>query len=207
MEQRLTETQLQQVVAEVQQLSLRRDAELDATQVREILQELNLPPEFLEDAMIQLHRREALKVQQRRNRWIGGGVAIAITLILFGATLFTQKQQQTLSNVMAQRDRITLARDNGGNLSTVPRQTNGEVFYRVTLSNAPVGEKLSLACKWIDPSGQIVHQNSYQTKEINSPIWNTACRHNIGSAAPIGTWKVQAFVGERLLSDAPFDVK
>jgi hypothetical protein len=84
MEQRLTETQLQQVVAEVQQLSLRRDPELDATQVREILQELNLPPEFLEDAMIQLHRREALKVQQRRNRWIGGGVAIAIALILFG---------------------------------------------------------------------------------------------------------------------------
>jgi hypothetical protein len=127
MEQRLTETQLQQVVAEVQQLSLRRDPEIDATQVREILQELNLPPEFLEDAMIQLHRREALKVQQRRNRWIGGGVAISIALILFGGTLFTQKQQQTLSNVTAQRDRITLAQDDGGNLSTVSRQTNGEV--------------------------------------------------------------------------------
>ena len=64
MEPRLTENQLQQVVAEVQQLAIRRESELDATQVREILQELNLPPEFLEDAMIQLQRREALKLQQ-----------------------------------------------------------------------------------------------------------------------------------------------
>jgi len=207
METRLTQTQLQQVVAEVQQLSLQRESELDATQVREILQELNLPPELLEDAMIQLHRREALKVQQWRNRWIGGGIAVALVLITIGGTLFNQQQQQTLGNVMAQRDRITLAQDDGGNLNTVSSQANGEVFYRVTLSNAPVGEKLALSCKWSNPNGQIVRENRYQTKEINSPVWNTACRHNIGSAAPIGTWKVQAFVGDRLLSDATFDVK
>jgi hypothetical protein len=206
MEQRLTETQLQQVVAEVQQLSLRHDAELDTAQVREILQELNLPPEFLEDAMVQLHRREALKVQQRRNRWIGGGVVVAIALLLIGMTVVTQKQQQMLSNVTVQRDRITLAQDDGGNLGTISRQANNEVFYRVTLNNAPVGEKLALSCRWSDPRGQIVHQNRYQTKEITAPVWNTVCRHNIGAAAPIGTWKVQAFVEDRFLSDATFDV-
>jgi hypothetical protein len=207
MEQRLTETQLQQVVAEVQQLSIRRDAELASTQVREILQELNLPPEYLEDAMIQLHRREALKVQQRRNRWIGGAVAVALALLLLGGAIFTQRQQQTLSSITVQRDRITLAQDDGGNLNPVSRQANGEVFYRVTLSNAPVGEKLALSCQWLDPSGQIVHENRYQTKEINSPVWNTACRHQIGLAAPVGKWKVKAFIGNRLLSDANFEVK
>jgi hypothetical protein len=207
MEQRLTETQLQQVVAEVQQLSIRRDAELDPTQVREILQELNLPPEYLEDAMIQLQRREALKVQQRRNRWIGGGVAVALALLLLGGTIFTQRQQQTLSSITVQRDRITLAQDDGGNLNTVSRQANGEVFYRVTLSNAPVGEKLALSCQWLDPSGQIVHENRYQTKEINAPVWNTACRHQIGSAAQVGKWKVKALIGDRWLSDANFEVK
>lgn len=207
MEQRLTETQLQQVVAEVQQLSLRRESELDAVQVREILQELNLPPEFLEDAMIQLRRREALQVQQRRNRWIGSGIAIAIALLLIGGILLTQRQQQTLSKTIAQRDRLTLAQDDGGNLTTVSRQANGELVYRVTLSNAPVGERLSLSCQWIDPSGQIVHQNRYQTKQIDTPIWNTACRHHLGAAAPVGTWKVRAFIGDRLLSDATFDVR
>jgi hypothetical protein len=207
MEQRLTETQLQQVVAEVQQLSLRQESELSAVQVREILQELNLPPELLEDALIQLHRREALKVQQQRNRWIWAGSLLALVLIVLGTTLSIQQQHKMLNNVTAQRDRITLVQDDGGNLSTISRQANGEVFYRITLSNAPVGEKLALSCQWSDPTGQIVHQNRYQTKEINSPIWNTVCRHTIGSAAPVGTWKVQAFVGDRLLSDATFDVK
>jgi hypothetical protein len=207
MEPRLTETQLQQVVAEVQQLSIRDESELSAAQVREILQELNLPPEYLEDALIQLHRREALKVQQRRNRWIGGGVAALLALMLVGGMFFTQQQQQTLSSVSVGRDRLTLAQDDGGNLRTVSRQANAEVFYRVTLTHAPVGEKLTLSCRWLDPSGQIVHENRYQTKEISSSTWNTMCRHNIGAAAPIGNWKVQAFVGERLLSDASFDVR
>lgn len=207
MEQRLNETQLQQIVAEVQELSLRQESELSPAQVREILQELNLPPEFLEDALIQLHRREALKVQQRRHRWIWAGSVLAIVLIVIGTTVSIQQQQQMLRNVTAQQDRITLGQDDGGNLNTISRQANGEVFYRITLNNAPVGEKLAISCKWSDPSGQIVHQNRYQTKEINSPIWNTVCRYQIGSAAPIGNWKVQAFVGDRLLSDAIFAVK
>jgi hypothetical protein len=207
MEQRLTQAQLEQVVAEVERLSQRQQAELDAQQVREILQELNLPPEFLEEAMVQLQRHEALAAQQQRNRWIFGSVIALIVLLLLGVTLFTQNQQKITARVMAQRDRITLARDDGGNLSTVPRQVNGEVFYRVTLSDAPVGEKLSLSCNWIDPGGQIVHQNHYQTKDINTSVWNTFCRYNLGSDAPVGTWKVEAFLGDRLLSDATFDVE
>ena len=122
-------------------------------------------------------------------------------------TVFTQSQQQLLTRVTAERDRITLVQDDGGDLSTVLRQTSGEVVYRVTLSDAPVGQKLSLSCNWMDPNGQIVHQNRYQTKEITTPVWNTVCRHTIGSAAPVGTWKVQMLLGDRLLSDATFVVK
>ena len=207
MEKRLTQAQLEQVVAEVQQLSERQQTELNAEQVRDILRELNLPPEFLEEAMVQLHRREALAVQQRRNRRITGSVIALIALILLGVTLFTQNQQQALTRVTAQRDRITLAQDDGNNLSIVSRQTSGQVFYRVTLSDAPVGQKLSLSCNWIDPSGQIVHQNYYQTRKITKPVWNTFCRHTLGSDAPVGTWKVEAFLGDRLLSDATFELK
>ncbi len=206
MEQRLTEAQLQQVVGEVQRLSQRHEAELDTAQVREILQELNLSPEFLPDALMQLHRREALKAQQQRNRKIAIGAGIAIAIVLMGGIFLTQIQQQTLTKITATRDRITLAQDDGGNLNTISRQAAGEVVYRVTLSNAPVGEQLSVSCKWIDPSGQIVHQNIYRTKTISTSTWNTVCRHQIGTAAPIGTWKVQAFLGDRPLSDANFDV-
>jgi hypothetical protein len=108
---------------------------------------------------------------------------------------------------MAQRDRVTLAQDNGGNLSTIRRQNSGEIFYRITLSDAPVGQRLSLSCNWINPSGEIVHQNRYQTKEITTPIWNTFCRHPLGSEMPVGIWKVEAFLGDRRLSDATFEVK
>lgn len=207
MKQRLTQVQLEQVVAEVQRLSERQQAELDAEQVKGILQELNLPPELLEEAILQLHRREALVEQQRRRRWIVGSVIGLIALLLLGVTVFTQSQQQLLTRVTAERDRITLVQDDGGNLSTVLRQTSGEVVYRVTLSDAPVGQKLSLSCNWMDPNGQIVHQNRYQTKEITTPVWNTVCRHTLGSAAPVGTWKIQMLLGDRLLSDATFVVK
>lgn len=207
MEQRLTATQLQQVVAEVQQLSLRRDAELDAVQVREILQELNLPPELLEDALVQLRRREALNIQQRRNRWIGAGIAIALSLLAIGVSISLQRQQQTLDRVVAQSDRLTLAADNGGNLQTIARQANGEVVYRVTLNHAPVGDRLSLSCDWIDPKGKVVHQNRYQTKAVTTPVWNTACRYSFGTVVPIGNWQVKSFIGDRLLSQSSFEVK
>lgn len=68
MTQRLTQEQLSQIVTEVEGLQVRREAELDQQQIREILQELNLPPELLDEALIQLNRRQALEVQQRRNR-------------------------------------------------------------------------------------------------------------------------------------------
>jgi len=207
MEQGLTDTQLAKVVAEVQRLSQRQQAELAPEQVREILQELNLPPELLEEAMIQLDRREALADQQKRDHWIIGGVIGVVALCVIGFIVFTQNQQQITARVTVIRDRVTLNQDNGGNLSTVPRQNSGEIFYRITLSDAPVGQQLSLSCNWIAPSGQIVHQNRYQTKEIAAPIWNTFCRYSLGSEMPVGTWKVEAFLGDRRLSDSTFEVK
>ena len=207
MEQRLTDVQLEKVVAEVQRLSQRQQAELAPEEVREILRELNLPPEFLEEAMVQLDRREALAIQQKRDRWIISGFVGLIFLSVIGFVVITQNQQQMTARVMAQRDRVTLNQDNGGNLSTIRRQNGGQIFYRITLSDAPVGQRLSLSCNWIDPSGQIVHQNRYQTKEITTPIWNTFCRHQLGSEMPVGTWKVEAFLGDRRLSDATFEVQ
>ena len=46
MKERLTQSQLAQVIAEVGQLSQRREAELDQEQVKQILQELNLSSDY-----------------------------------------------------------------------------------------------------------------------------------------------------------------
>ena len=86
---RLTSEQLGQLVAEFERLSQRREAELDRQQVEEILQELKLPTDRLDDALMQLQRREVLATRQRRNRWILGG---AIATISFS----TIQQKNTL---------------------------------------------------------------------------------------------------------------
>ena len=82
MTDRLTQEHLGQVIAEIEQLQQRRDAELEPEQVKQILQELNLPPELLDEALIQLRRRQALKEQQRRNRWITFGVVAALVVAI-----------------------------------------------------------------------------------------------------------------------------
>jgi hypothetical protein len=207
MTQRLTQEQLSQIVTEVEGLQVRREAELDQQQVREILQELNLPPELLDEALIQLNRRQALEVQQRRNRWITSGV-VAVLVILSASTIFfIQQQNSVLSHVSAQQDRITLVQNTGGDLKTISRQTKPEVFYRVTLKDAPLGKKLALSCNWVDPSGQIVKQNSYQTREINTSVWDTQCRYTINQDATVGNWQVQMLLEGRQISDKTFEVK
>ncbi|MEH2347527.1 MAG: DUF3859 domain-containing protein [Nostoc sp.] len=207
MTQRLTQEQLSQIVTEVESLQVRREAELDQQQVREILQELNLPPELLDEALIQLNRRQALEVQQRRNRWIASGV-VALLIILSASTIFFIRQQNSaLSRVSAQQDRIALVQNTDGDLKTISRQTNPEVFYHVTLKDAPLGKKLALSCNWIDPSGQIVKQNKYQTREINTSVWDTQCRYTINPAATVGNWQVQMFLEGRQISDETFEVK
>ena len=207
MENRLTQTQLTQIVAEVQRLSNLREAELNSAEVTQILEELGLPPELLDEALIQLQRREALAQQERRNRWIAGGVAaVAVGTIAFTG-FFIQQSRQALDRVSVQQNRITSVQDDGGNLTVVSRQNNPEIFYRVTLKDAPLGKKLSLSCDWIDPSGQVVKQNSYQTREIDKSIWNTQCRYQIGTAAVTGNWQVKMFVENRAIGSKSFEVK
>ena len=207
MENRLTQTQLTQIVAEVQRLSNLREAELNSAEVTQILQELGLPPELLDEALIQLQRREALAQQQRRNRWIAGGVAAVAVGAIAITGFYIQQSRQALDRISVQQNRITSVQDDAGNLTVVSRQNNPEIFYRTTLKDAPIGKKLSISCDWIDPSGQVVKQNSYQTREIDKSIWNTQCRYKIGTAATPGKWQVKMFVENRAIGSTSFQVK
>ena len=207
METRLTQTQLAQVIAEIDKLSNQRELELSPDQVREILRELNLPDELLEDAIAQMHRREALEKEQRRNRWI----AIASTVVVISAIaigiLFGQNRQQQNAQVASTEDRISLSKKGGDSLSQVNRQINPRVYYQVTLKNAPIGSQLALQCDWTNPNGQIVHQSKYQTRTIDTAVWNTNCFYDLGSAAQPGNWEVRMSLDGRAINSEPFVVK
>jgi hypothetical protein len=204
MEQRLTTQQLEQIVGEVGRLAYRQQAELDRSQVQEILQELNLPPELLDDAMIQVQRKEALVKEQKRNRGIAIAGVSLIVISLIGTSWLLQNQAAKLTKIYVTQDRITLVQ-NGENLTKISKGT--EIAYRVTLSNAPIDQKLNLTCNWLDPQGQVSHINRYDTKNITTPIWNTTCRYQIPASANAGNWNVQILTGDRLLKQTSFEVK
>jgi hypothetical protein len=207
MNNRLTQAQLSQIVGEVELLSQRRDDELDPEQVKQILQELSLPPELLDEALVQIRRREALAVRQRRNRWIAGGVIASLVVAIAGTTVFIQQNQQAIARVSTAQSQIALTQDGSSSLKEVNRQASPLIYYRVTLKDAPIGKKLSLSCDWIDPSGQVVHQNRWETQTINKAVWSTHCRYQFSPAASPGNWKVQMSLGERTLSTTSFTVK
>ncbi|MDJ0798830.1 MAG: DUF3859 domain-containing protein [Calothrix sp. MO_167.B12] len=207
MTQRLTQEQLTQIIAEIEKLKALEEEELDRKQVEEILQELNLPSSLLDDALMQLQRKQALKAQQKRNKWIIGSIA-AVLVILIGFSIFSiQQNNSAIARVQAQQDRVTLVQDNGENLKVVERQNNPQLFYRVTLKDGPVGKKLQLSCNWINPSGEVVKQNRYQTRTLTTSVWNTYCRYTIPTVSPTGNWQVQMFLNGRKLSEANFQVK
>lgn len=206
MENRLTQAQLTKLVGEVERLSQRQQDELDRGQVEDILRELNLSPDLLDEAMIQLQRKDALVVQQRRQRWLIGGAIASLVVAIAGVTVFMQQQNQTLDRVSAEQSCVALAQDSCDD-RTPSRQSNPELFYNVTLKDAPIGKKLPLTCDWIAPSGQVVKQNRYETRQIDTAIWTTHCRYQLDTTAPTGTWQVQMRLDDRPLSNAKFNVK
>jgi hypothetical protein len=204
MEQRLTTQQLDRIVGEVGRLANRQQDELDRSEVQKILAELNLPPELLDEAIIQVQRKEALARQQKRNLGIAIASITALVMLVAGTNLFFQNKATTISKINVSQDRITLVQDGGENLNPVKK--GSEIVYRVTLNDAPIGEKLNITCNWLDSAGKIARTNRYETKNITTPVWNTACRYQMPLNASTGAWKVQILVGDRLLKQAPFEV-
>jgi hypothetical protein len=203
MEERLTTQQLDRIVGEVGRLANRRADELDRSQVQSILEELNLPPELLDEAMIQVQRKEALAREQKRNTGIAIACVATLVIIGVGIGISSQNKLSSIAKLTATQDRISLVQDGGENLKIVTR--GSQVVYRVMLNDAPVGDKLNLTCNWIDPSDRIAYTNHFETKNITTAVWNTQCRYAIPMGAATGAWKVQILVGDKLLKQAPFD--
>ena len=207
MDERLTSNQLAQIVAEVDQLSKSRETDLSREQVQQILQELNLPSELLDEALVQINRKQALKVQKQRNRWILGGIIVVLLGVIATTTVYMQSYKQAIARISIYQSRVSLNQNNSDNITEINRQNNPKVYYAVTLQNAPLGQKLSLNCDWIDPSGQVAHQNRYSTRQIDKATWPTFCYYQFNSGAIAGNWTVQMSVDGRILSKNTFVVK
>lgn len=202
---RITDAELSKIVAAVERVAQSREAELDRQQVMDILDQLGLPAELLDDALVQLRRQEALAA---RRRWQRRGSVLGVVAIaaLLAATLFWQRQrQQALAALATVQDQVMDSQDRA--VAQIDPQTSPQLKYQVTLEAAPVGRRLNLACDWSNPSGKIVHQNSYQTQPIQTPVWQTWCRYQLGTTAEPGTWTVEMRLGNRALSQASFEVE
>ncbi|HZI20061.1 MAG TPA: hypothetical protein VEY09_15860 [Pyrinomonadaceae bacterium] len=222
MRDRLTETQVARVVAEVSRQAQLRELDererLDRDQVVRILEELNLPVELLDPAMRELERHEAEAAEaaryeravreQRRRRLVVAGSVVAVLLVLvLLAGLYVQRRGRALAAVEAVGPgRITRSSDDGGSLGAVSRDGT-ELFYRVTLGGVPIDENLRLKCNWVDPEGRVVRQNSWETRATDKSVWATSCRHNVGAAARPGAWTVEMLLGDRVVSRTAFRVE
>ena len=205
----LDDETLETLILEVDRAAKEKERSIDRAEIETILQELNLPPELLDEAMEQVQRKKALEKQRKRNLKIGIGVAVLV-LVIMGTVAFSSfNQQQKLAKIERVRDRITFPQDQGENLNIISRENNSLVYYRVTLKNAPTGQKLALECDWIAPNGEIVHQNNYRTNQvIDKSVWNTHCKKQFGSASFLGEWEVKMRLGnDREIANETFQVK
>ncbi len=206
MKTQISEKQWNQVVAEVTRLAQERD---DVTTQREIttevLQELNLPTDLIDEALQQVQYREALAKQRRQRIWALVVSGILAALLVISLVTWRSTHNAALQKIQAEAGRVTRTIDNGST-QTITRDGE-EVFYRVTLRDVPLGEKLQLSCDWIDPMGKIVTQNRWETRDTNKAIWETHCRCRIGNSAPNGNWKVQMKIGDRVISAGDFKVE
>ena len=207
MQQRLTPEQVSQIVAEVERLSQRRQSEIEVEELQQILRELNLPDDLLDEAVMQVYRKQALDNQKNRNRWIIGGIT-AVVLGAVGATFFMQKQQQqALARINVYDSRVGFGRNDSASLEEIDRRKNPEVFYNVTLKDVPLGKQVALGCNWVDSNRKIAHQSSWKTKTISKEVWNTHCRYTFKENVPPGNWLVQMTLDDEVITSNKFVVR
>ncbi len=207
MDTHLTQTQLTQIVTGVGQLSKQSEEKLSSEQVRQVLHELSLPDDLLDEAIVELNRRKALSRQQKRSWLIGAVIAVTLTGGIATTALLHQQYQQQIAQISVLQNRVTLANGSETYSGQIDRQSKSKVFYRVTLQDAPLGNRLSPTCEWIDPSGQTVLQSTYQMQPIEKSVWTTYCFYQLKADTPPGTWQVKMSLEGRSLSRQTFVVK
>lgn len=207
MKSQLTEKQWNQVVAEVTRLAqAREDEETQRAVTAQVLQEMQLPTDLLDDAVQQVRYQAALAQQRRQRLWLGvAGLALLLVLAI-SFWSWTSSRSASFARIQSDPGRVTRTVDQGAPLSTVTADGQ-EVFFRATLRDVPLGEKLQLSCDWFDAAGKVFHQSRWETRETDKAVWETQCRCQLGNAVPKGKWKVEMKLGDRILTATEFKVE
>lgn len=182
---------LPEVVAEVDRLAQRDRDVLDPKEARAILAEVGLPPELLEEAQLELRRRDEEKA--RRRRLLGIGLAAAL-VIAGGATAWvvsTRGRDAALAQTTGARSTLVDERTPGKDVSSARRAETPTLRLEVELARAPRGAEIALACNWTGPGGTVQHQNTWKTKPVDRDPWPTHCRFTVPSNAETGQWRVK----------------
>ena len=134
-------------------------------------------------------------------------VLLALAVISSWGTLrWIRARNAAIDRVGVAQARLTLAGDNSQNLSEFRSESNPTVIYSVTLKDAPLGQKLTLFCDWIDPQGHLVWHRRYDTLAITSTTWETQCKAEFGPTSAAGHWTVEMYLLKRKLSRKSFQV-
>ena len=207
MKSQLNEKQWNQAVAEVTRLAQEREDEQTQREITaQVLQEMQLPTDLLDDAVQQVHYREALAKQRRQRLWLSvAGVALLLVIVI-SVWSWSSSRSAAFARIQSDPGRVTRTVDPGATLATVTADGQ-EVFFHATLRDVPLGEKLKLSCDWFDATGKVFHQSRWETRATDKAVWETQCRCQLGNAVPKGTWKVEMKLGDRILTATDFKVE
>lgn len=139
-------------------------------------------------------------------RWVVLVLLVLAVISSWGTLRWIGARNAAIDRVGVAQARLTSAEDSRQNLSEIRSETSPTVFYRVTLKDAPLGQKLSLYCEWIDPHGQVVWRRRYDTPAVTSTTWETQCRAEFGPTSAVGMWTVEMYLLKRKLSHASFRI-
>lgn len=205
MEQKLSEKEVVRLVAEVSKMDAERQQMLDKAQVAQILRDLDLSEDMLDEAMIRLEQSRAEEKRKKSQMQIGmiGVVLAVVSLVtIFGVNMTHNNE---LAAITASQTRIASQSAPTADVNVV-NAGGGMIEAHVTLQNVPQGQRIPMRAKWIDPTGVVFHENSWQTKPAQGSTWDTHAKCDITGGAAKGNWLVKFFVGDREVASKPFVV-
>lgn len=222
MKQKLTPSQATGVIFPVEELAPDQQVEIDWEEVKGG-PELPSPDWLLDQVRVFSDRGKALPVAKKGQkpsltipkgdllRKMAAIAQVGLLGAMISGMIWINHRKEAIANRIAHpppsRTRIILSNDYGNYFVVFNRQERPHLYYRVTLQNPPKEQKLSLNCDWIDPTGQVVHRNLYQTKLIHHRVWTSACSYQLGENAKPGTWQVKMSLGVSLLTKTEFIVE
>ena len=200
---KVAKDELEDIVGEAQRLHDADRNELTRGEVREVLRDLDIPPEKLDEAERLVKERRAKQRENRRSLMVAAVLVIAVAGLVTTTVVYTKHKAARAAKTWVAHHAVT----SNGKASPFERSGSPEVRLDAEVAEAPVGDRLDLSCEWVEPSGTRAHENRYTTKSIDRALWPTHCRYTLAPSSPTGTWTVTLKQSDRSLTTEHFDVR